>query len=133
MRVAMYRRAPREGGELALHWQSRVLSSYVEAHPEWRVVIDTSDIGLTFAQRIGEGGLGRLLAEAEAGHLDAVLVTRPDCLARKPDDLAEVLGRLHAARVQVLVAAEAAVGHTTPTAKTLRAEDRAGTPWVRPE
>ena len=131
MRVAMYRRAPREGGELALHWQSRVLASYADAHPEWNVVIDTSDIGLTLAQRLSEGGLGRLLAEAEAGNLDAVVVTRPDCLARKPDDLAEILRRLHASGVQVLVAADAPVGQGVPNAKTLLAEERAGTPWTR--
>ncbi len=133
MRVAMYRRAPREGGELALHWQSRVLSSYAEAHPDWRVVIDTTDIGLTFDQRLSDGGLARLLTEAEAGNLDAVLVTRPDCLARNPDQLAAILGRLHASGVQVLVAAEAAVGEHAPTAKTLLADQRAGTPWTRPE
>jgi site-specific DNA recombinase len=94
-RAAVYERTASDSA-VSLQRQEEAIRSYLADHPQWRVVAVYRDAGASAFHR---PELQRALRSAEAGEFDGLIVHGVDRLARRIDELADIITTLRRAQV----------------------------------
>ena len=103
-RVAAYARVSTEQDEQQNSYAAQVdyFTKYIKEHPEWEFVEVYSDEGISGTSLKKRDGFNRMIADAEAGKIDLILVKSISRFARNTVDALTITRKLKAAKVDVI-------------------------------
>ena len=104
IRVAAYARVSTEQDEQQNSYAAQVdyFTKYIKEHPEWEFVEVYSDEGISGTSLKKRDGFNRMIADAEAGKIDLILVKSISRFARNTVDALTITRKLKAAKVDVI-------------------------------